>query len=299
VLEQTGAVVKAQESASLVRVRLLATSERITRELSNDDDAIGLGVLRSLWRAAGKAINTGAIVDVAALPSGLGAPAEIQDTLESLEARQFITVQRIGGGVTLTSPSRDLASFDVDWGSLDRRREAELEKLEAVQRYAYAKSCRRAFVLRYFGDPAAGNSCSGCDNCQGTTMARPAKPEPVKRTRSATRSAAEKSSGSAAGASARAGKPARPTATTASADAADGLPPAAQKIFERLRTLRREIAREHEVPPYIVFDDKTLRQIAVHRPRTLAAFGDLRGIGPVKTERFGPRFIAALSDDQA
>src|SRR6185437_7704479 len=154
---------------------------------SSSDDASALGVLRALWRAAGDDLNSGAIVDVAALPSGLGAPMEIQDTLESLEKRQFLTMQRIGGGITLVAPSRDLDSFNVDWKSLDQRRQAELEKLEAVQRYAYAKSCRRAFVLRYFGDPAAGNSCSGCDNCQGTTAPRPPKEEAPARNRSAGR----------------------------------------------------------------------------------------------------------------
>jgi ATP-dependent DNA helicase RecQ len=286
VLEQAGATVKAQESASLVRVRLLATPARIKRELSSSDDAIALGVLRALWRAAGDDLNSGAIVDVAALPSGLGAPMEIQDTLESLEKRQFLTMQRIGGGITLVAPSRDLDSFDVDWKSLDQRRQAELEKLEAVQRYAYAKSCRRAFVLRYFGDPAAGNSCSGCDNCQGTTAPRPPKEEAPARNRSAGR--------------ARGGpvpKPARDRARQAP-DVADDLPAPARALFDRLRALRREIAREEEVPAYIVFDDKTLRQIAVHHPRTLSAFGELRGIGPVKTERFGARFMAALADDQ-
>jgi ATP-dependent DNA helicase RecQ len=73
----------------------------------------------------------------------------------------------------------------------------------------------------------------------------------------------------------------------------------AEARFERLRSLRRDIAREEEVPAYIVFDDRTLRQIAVHRPRTLAAFGALRGIGPVKTEKFGARFLAALDDIDA
>ncbi len=74
------------------------------------------------------------------------------------------------------------------------------------------------------------------------------------------------------------------------------LPPEAQARFERLRALRREIAHEEEVPAYIVFDDKTLRRIAVNTPRTLAAFGEVHGVGPVKTERFGPRFIAALAE---
>jgi ATP-dependent DNA helicase RecQ len=288
VLEQSGAIVKAQESASLVRVRLLATPERIKRELSNDDDAIALGVLRALWRAAGNAINDGAIVDVASLPSGLGAAAELHDTLESLQGRQFITAQRIGGGITLVAPSRELSTFEVDWDSLDRRREAELEKLEAVQRYAYAKTCRRAFVLRYFGDPAAGNSCSGCDICQGTAAPRPAKADPATRSRTPRGAKGVLAVPKPRGSRAR-----------EAPDPAEDLPEESRELFDRLRVLRREIAREEEVPAYIVFDDKTLRRIAVHRPRTLAAFGDLHGIGPVKTERFGPRFIAALVDDTA
>lgn len=283
VLEQAAAIIKPQESASLVRVRLLATSERIKRELSSDDDAIAIGVLRALWRVAGSGLSGGAVVDVASLPSGLGAPAEIQDTLQALEHRQFITAQRIGGGITLTDPARELDSFHIDWKSLDRRRDAELEKLEAVQRYAYAKSCRRAFVLKYFGDPAAGHSCSGCDNCQGTAAPRPGKAAAAPRSRSAGRKrAAPKQKGS----------PARTPESATSA--AEELPAEARELFDRLRTLRREIAREEEVPAYIVFDDKTLRRIAVDRPRTLAAFGDLHGISPVKTERFGPRFVAAL-----
>lgn len=287
VLEQANATARAHESASLVRVRLLATTERIKRELAGAENAIALGVLRALWRAAGNGLSTGAIVDVAALPSGLGSPPEIQDTLEYLESMQFLTAQRIGGGVMLTAPARELASFNVDWPSLDRRREAELEKLEAVQRYAYTKSCRRAFVLRYFGDPAAGNGCSGCDNCQGTAAPRPAKTQD-----SATPRVGRGRKGGAAP------KPSTRRERHADDPAAD-LPAPARELFDRLRVLRREIAREQEVPAYIVFDDKTLRQIAVHRPRTLAAFGDLQGIGPVKTERFGPRFIAALTEDQA
>jgi ATP-dependent DNA helicase RecQ len=293
ILEQAGAVVKAQESASLARVRLLATPARIKRELNREDDALALGVLRALWRAGGSALGDGVVIDVAALPSGLGATAEIQDTLELLESRQFITAQRIGGGIALTAPDRDIDAFTVDWASLDRRREAELDKLEAVQRYAYTRACRRAFVLRYFGDPAAGNGCSGCDNCQGTAAPRPAKLAPPARARGADRA------GNSAPRPVRNRSPKPASAAPAGADdSSEELPEAERELFDRLRALRREIAREQAVPAYIVFDDKTLRRIAVHRPRTLAAFGDLHGIGPVKTERFGARFIAALAEDQ-
>ena len=39
-----------------------------------------------------------------------------------------------------------------------------------MQQYAYTKGCRRGFVLRYFGDPAARTTCGGCDNCLGTRV---------------------------------------------------------------------------------------------------------------------------------
>jgi len=53
----------------------------------------------------------------------------------------------------------------VDWRMLRRGREREYTKLEWMQRYAYTRSCRRGFVLRYFGDPAAMRYCGACDRC--------------------------------------------------------------------------------------------------------------------------------------
>ena len=43
-----------------------------------------------------------------------------------------------------------------------RRRQADLAKLDIMQRYAYTKACRRGFILRYFGDPSATGHCDGC-----------------------------------------------------------------------------------------------------------------------------------------
>jgi len=53
----------------------------------------------------------------------------------------------------------------VDWRMLRRGREREYTKLEWMQRYAYTRGCRRGFVLRYFGDPAAMRYCGACDRC--------------------------------------------------------------------------------------------------------------------------------------
>src|SRR3712207_9536645 len=68
----------------------------------------------------------------------------------------------------VTDPAKRLDAYSIDWATLERRRRADLAKLDTMQQYAYTRTCRRAFVLRYFGDPAARGSCSGCDNCLGT-----------------------------------------------------------------------------------------------------------------------------------
>src|SRR5262249_49006934 len=65
-------------------------------------------------------------------------------------------------------------------------------------------------------------------------------------------------------------------------------------IFDALRALRRTIAEERGVPPYLVFSDASLRDMARLRPTTLEAFREVKGVGDWKLETFGERFVAAV-----
>ena len=67
-----------------------------------------------------------------------------------------------------------------------------------------------------------------------------------------------------------------------------------RELFEELRSLRRALAQERGVPPYIVFGDVSLRDMARRRPTTPAAFLLVKGVGEWKAEEFGPRFIGAI-----
>jgi len=66
-------------------------------------------------------------------------------------------------------------------------------------------------------------------------------------------------------------------------------------LFEVLRELRREIARERGVPPYIVFNDKTLVSLAARRPRTPEEFRGIKGVGDKKAADLGPAFLQAIA----
>ena len=222
------------------------------------------------------AAGPGAVVDLDGLPPGLGGSAASTSLLDALQDRQFLVWERLGSGLYLGDRNASLSKFNIDWAVLDRRRSAELSKLQAVQKYAYTRECRRGFVLRYFGDPAAKARCAGCDNCLGITAVATVEDEAPRRVRR--------------------DKKAR-RATSQGADVADdvSLGAAEERLLGVLRTVRSTIAREEHVPAYIVFSDRTLAELALRRPRSLTALQDVRGVGPMKLERYGARFLDAIS----
>ena len=68
-----------------------------------------------------------------------------------------------------------------------------------------------------------------------------------------------------------------------------------QALFERLRVLRMEIAKEEKIPPYIVFSDKTLISMCQLRPKNLEELLEVSGVGVVKAEKYGERFLHLLA----
>ena len=71
---------------------------------------------------------------------------------------------------------------------------------------------------------------------------------------------------------------------------------ASDPLFEALRALRRDIAKEAGVPPYVVFHDSTLREMAQARPETLSALAEISGVGARKRDAYGDRFVAAIRE---
>jgi len=67
-----------------------------------------------------------------------------------------------------------------------------------------------------------------------------------------------------------------------------------ERLFERLRALRKRLADENGLPPYVIFHDSTLREMAAHRPVDLHAFAALPGVGQAKLSRYGEQFLAVV-----
>ena len=68
-----------------------------------------------------------------------------------------------------------------------------------------------------------------------------------------------------------------------------------ETLFQKLRELRLSIARENSLPPYMVFNDRTLRDMARLRPITDAQFLAINGVGDSKLAKYGKRFMEAIA----
>lgn len=69
-----------------------------------------------------------------------------------------------------------------------------------------------------------------------------------------------------------------------------------EALFSLLKTVRLTLAKEQNVPPYVIFHDKTLLEMAQFKPRTLSAFGELSGVGASKKGKYGNQFLQAIDE---
>ncbi len=67
-----------------------------------------------------------------------------------------------------------------------------------------------------------------------------------------------------------------------------------QGLFTALKTVRMQLAKQQNVPPYVIFHDKTLMEMAARRPQDLDDFATISGVGEKKTERYGSLFLQAI-----
>jgi ATP-dependent DNA helicase RecQ len=161
---------------------------------------------------------------------------------------------------------------DVDDPELWR---AKREATVALYRLVESGRCRHQAILRHF-DEAMAPCGSSCDVCTGVAAADLAAEAMM------------------VGGGARGGGAGLSAHTRSTAGPGDAMPGADGMLFERLRTLRKELADRQGVPAYIVFSDKVLREMAARRPASPAELLDVPGVGPAKLERYGRAFLEAL-----
>jgi ATP-dependent DNA helicase RecQ len=158
---ETRDVLASVERPEIVRFRVLATSLRMECERASLTGA-ALGVLESAMNSVSTS-NDWAAISVAR--SGLTAH-RLDEALAELESRQLVFVDRVPARAMLSPDSKSRAQLERLIYQLEKRREVERAKLRAMVGYATALTCRRMFILNYFGDRSQDClSCGRCDVC--------------------------------------------------------------------------------------------------------------------------------------
>ena len=150
----------------------------------------------------------------------------------------------------------DVAS-DMQKTANDRR------KLQQMINYCETDKCLREFILSYFGDTTP-SICNKCSNC---VVVEDEEEETYVET----------------------GKKRKKAAQLA------GLNELGAALFEKLRSVRTELAAEKSVPPYIICSDKTLKDICAKLPRDKEQLADVYGMGEQKIQNYGEAFVTAVN----
>ena len=73
--------------------------------------------------------------------------------------------------------------------------------------------------------------------------------------------------------------------------------PVGDPLFEALRAKRRDLAREAQVPPYVIFHDSVLREMAASRPTSIAQMAGIAGVGQRKLDAYGDAFLRVIHEN--
>lgn len=88
--------------------------------------------------------------------------------------------------------------------------------------------------------------------------------------------------------------PKRPAAAARRSGTASVVAAKDQVLWEALRNCRQTLAKEHDVPAYVIFHDKTLQEMLQYRPQSTAEMLDISGVGQTKLDRYGEQFLEVI-----
>lgn len=152
-------------------------------------------------------------------------------------------------------------------------KERDEERLRKMRSYCFSKNCLRQYMLRYFGEKTSKrcNHCSVCEQGESALESYTFEPD-----------------------LSRQNWQDDPALAYPKSKPASSLTGDEQKLFEVLREERNSIAKNMHVPAYMIFMDKTLRDMALKKPRTEKEMLYVYGVAETKCNLYGPRFLRAI-----
>ena len=161
-----------------------------------------------------------------------------------------------------------VSKLNINFQEIERRSLFERKKLRKMIDYAYTDQCLRRFILEYFGERNTSNNCDNCSNCLHEVETRTFKTWPKKERTIK-------------------GKP--PEKFPEKLDL-----PCHEDLFASLKEMRLKIAQASNLPPFVIFHDRTLRAISQRLPQTTSELLAIKGCGEFKVSAYGSQTLEVV-----
>ncbi len=188
--------------------------------------------------------------------------------------------------------------YMIEKGTDEKQKKIAYDKLANVKNFCESRLCRRKFLLEYFGEAYQEENCGGCDNCLENIEAI----EILKKAQKSQGAVSE--NGDFSPDTSSGGLRAKLSSSSLSSsnrhiDAVRIMQEKPENIFHRdlfeiLRDLRKRLANTKNIPPYIIFHDSSLKEMATKLPRNLLEFRTIYGVGKKKLDQYGEVFIIEI-----
>jgi ATP-dependent DNA helicase RecQ len=269
ILEKAGYIERGSDGEHQARVTLRVAPEELLRQ------AEGKGkyqkeMLRYYLDVLDGSKDKTLLVDLDAMAEHLDLSPE--------QLRRYFSTLHQGGSMEYRAPFRgrglkilsrvSVSDLNINYQEIERRDLFERKKLRKMIDYAYTDQCLRRFILEYFGERSTKKSCDNCSNCldQGDPQVSTILPKKEKFTERRT-----------------------PENSPETSDL-----PCHEDLFASLKEMRLKLARTSNLPPFVIFHDRTLRAICQRLPQTSSELLAVKGCGEYKVSAYGHQTLEVV-----
>ena len=308
ILEKAGCIERGSEGEHQARVTLRVEPEELRRQVEGKSKYQKEIVNYCLDVLDGSKDKT-LLVDLDVMAENLNLATE--------QLRRHFSTLHQAGSMEYRPPFRGrglkilsrvpVSKLNINFQEIERRSLFERKKLRKMIDYAYTDQCLRRFILEYFGERNTRNSCDNCSNCldEGETHTFTPLESPAifgrdDMNKSSLR--ARRPSGLAAIPSRKGGvkAPSFLTGLTKKERIIKGkLPekldlPCHEDLFASLKEMRLKLAQASNLPPFVIFHDRTLRAISQRLPQTTSGLLAIKGCGEFKISTYGNQTLEVV-----
>ena len=269
ILEKAGVIERGSDGEHHAKVTLFAEPEDLGRQVegkSKYQKEIVNYCLEVLGGSRGKTF----LVDLDRMAEHLNlAPEPLRRYFSALHQAGLMEYRPPFRGRGLKILSRvPVSKLDINFQEIERQRLFERRKLKKMIDYGYTDQCLRRFILEYFGERITRNNCDNCSNCLREVEARTFMPLPKEE------SIIEGQF---------------PGKFSEESDL-----PCHEDLFASLKEMRLKLARASNLPPFVIFHDRTLRAISQQLPQTISELLAIKGCGEYKVSAYGDQTLEVV-----